>query len=665
MDDYKNLDNKHQIENLYRLIRRIRFFEEELSVLFGEGEVYGTAHTCIGQEAVAVGCLYDLQVEDFVTGTHRSHGHCIAKGADINKMMCELLGKANGYCGGKGGSMHIADLDLNMLGCNGLVSAGVPHAAGAVMAAKLRGESRVAVAFHGDGAANQGVLYETMNLIGTWKLPVIIVCENNQYALSTPYEISQAGENIAARAAGFGIDSKVVDGMNVHEVRSAMLEAIERGRNESKPSYIECQTYRYVGHSLRNDRPKRSDEEIAHWKSRDPLEALKQQMLGDLDFSQDAIDEIDREEREQISSATEFARQSAEPDISQLTTGIFSPDTTEHVQPPRSEKEESRSISYAAALNEAIDHAMTTDERVLIFGEDVAEGGGVFGVSTGLKEKHGSHRVLDTPISEQAITGLGIGLALAGARPIVEIQFMDIMTLAIDQIVNQAAKLKYMLGGKPTVPFIVRAPMGAGVRLAAQHSQSLESWFMHVPGLIVAVPSSPYDAKGLLTTALNSSNPVVFLEHKLLYFLAGPVPEESYSIPFGKAEVKREGKDITVVATSAMVRKAIQAARKLQRKDISVEVIDPRTLAPLDMETIKKSVQKTGRILVVHEACRFGGFGGEIVSSICEQVFSSLKTPPERIGAPSTPVPYNQNLELAYIPDEQDIIDKIEKMCGR
>ena len=256
MYDYKNLDNKHQIENLYRLIRRIRFFEEELSVLFGEGEVYGTAHTCIGQEAVAVGCLYDLQVEDFVTGTHRSHGHCIAKGADINKMMCELLGKANGYCGGKGGSMHIADLDLNMLGCNGLVSAGVPHAAGAVMAAKLRGESRVAVYVSWRRRSKPRSSLRDHRSHRHLETAGTIVCENNQYALSTPYEISQAGENIAARAAGFGIDSKVVDGMNVHEVRSAMLEAIERGRNESKPSYIECQTYRYVGHSLRNDRQK-------------------------------------------------------------------------------------------------------------------------------------------------------------------------------------------------------------------------------------------------------------------------------------------------------------------------------------------------------------------------------------------------------------------------
>ena len=259
---------------MYRLVRRIRSFEESLVTLFGEGKVYGTAHTCVGQEAVAVGALFDLTKDDFVTGTHRSHGHCIAKGANVGAMIAELLGRANGYCGGKGGSMHIADLDLNMLGCNGLVSAGVPHAAGAVMAAGLRGENRVAVAFHGDGAANQGILYETLNLAAVWRLPLIVVCENNQYAMTTPYAVTQAGESIAARAAGFGIPSEVVDGMDVHAVRGAIRAAIERGRAGEGPSYIECRTYRYMGHSLRNDRPVRSEEEIASWKARDPLPAL-------------------------------------------------------------------------------------------------------------------------------------------------------------------------------------------------------------------------------------------------------------------------------------------------------------------------------------------------------------------------------------------------------
>jgi len=660
------LVNSSEIEEnlrIYRLLRRIRLFEERLVSLFEEGKVYGTAHTCIGQEAVAVGSLFDLETSDFVTGTHRSHGHCIAKGADVGKMMAELLGKADGYCGGKGGSMHIADLDLNMLGCNGLVSAGVPHAAGAVMAAQLRGENRVAVAFHGDGAANQGVLYETLNLAAIWKLPLIVVCENNQYALSTPYSISQAGESVAARAAGFGIPAQVVDGMDVHAVRDATRQAIERARDGGGPEYIQCETYRYVGHSLRNDRPKRTAEEIASWKARDPLDAVSRELHTRYDVSPDLTAAIDAEEAERIEAAVAAAEKAPEPAPETLMLGIYCDDPYEEVPAPRSESDEERSTSYAGALNEALNQAMELDDRVMLFGEDVAEGGGVFGVSAGLKERFGADRVRDTPISEQAITGVGIGLALGDARPIVEIQFMDIMTLAADQLVNQAAKLRYMLGGRPRVPLVVRAPMGAGVKLAAQHSQSLETWFMHIPGLIVVAPSTPYDAKGLLHTAIRNPNPVVFLEHKLLYFLSGPVPEELYTIPFGVAEVKREGSDVTVVATSGMVRKALQAARRLKREGISVEVVDPRTLAPLDIDTIVTSVEKTGRLVVVHEACRFAGFGGEIAAAVTEKAFDALKAPPLRIGAPSTPVPYNAALEQLFIPSEKQIIETVRQVC--
>jgi pyruvate dehydrogenase E1 component beta subunit len=247
-------------------------------------------------------------------------------------------------------------------------------------------------------------------------------------------------------------------------------------------------------------------------------------------------------------------------------------------------------------------------------------------------------------------------------RPVVEIQFMDNLTLAMDQIVNQAAKLRYMLGGEPTVPLVIRAPLGAGINLAAQHSQSLETWFMHVPGLIVVAPSNPYDAKGLLASAIRDPNPVVFLEHKLLYFVSGPAPAEAYALPLGVAEVKRVGTDVSVVATSAMVNKALQAARKLGREGISVEVIDPRTLLPLDMSTILRSVRKTGRLVVVHEACRFAGFGGEIVAEAVEREFASLRAAPKRIGAPFTPVPFNTTLEQAFIPSENDIIDAIREV---
>ena len=415
---------------IYRLMRRIRLFEDRLVSLFEEGKVYGTAHTCIGQEGVAVGALFDLEVTDYVTGTHRSHGHCIGKGADVGKMMAELLAKESGYCAGKGGSMHIADLDLNMLGCNGLNSAGIPHAAGAVMAAKLRGESRVAVAFHGDGAANQGVLYETLNVASVWNLPLIVVCENNQYALSTPYEISQAGESIAARAAGYGIPSRVIDGMDVNVVRAAAQEAIERGRNGGGPSYIQCQTYRYAGHSLRNDRPKRTEEEIASWRARDPIEGLLSELKEGLKVSEERIHEIDAEETERLEAAVVAAENAPAPSPDALMQGIFCEDPYEEIPPPRAQKDEKRTISYAGALNEALHQVMEEDDRVVLFGEDVAEGGGVFGVSTGLKDKFGAERVLDSPISEQAITGVGVGLAFGDARPIVEIQFMDIMTLA-------------------------------------------------------------------------------------------------------------------------------------------------------------------------------------------------------------------------------------------
>ena len=298
---------------MYRLVRRIRSFEESLVTLFGDGKVYGTAHTCVGQEGVAVGALFDLTDDDFVTGTHRSHGHCIAKGADVGAMMAELLGRANGYCGGKGGSMHIADLDLNMLGVQRARERRRPHAAGAVMAAGLRGERRVAVAFPGDGAANQGILYETLNLAAVWKLPIIVICENNQYAMTTPYAVSQAGENIAARAAGFGIPAEVVDGMDVHAVRAAVGAAIERGRAGEGPSYIECQTYRYMGHSLRNDRPVRSEEEIASWRARDPLPALARRLHEHHGLPESETAAIDDEERARIEAAVAAAEAAEEP----------------------------------------------------------------------------------------------------------------------------------------------------------------------------------------------------------------------------------------------------------------------------------------------------------------------------------------------------------------
>ncbi|MCY3856715.1 MAG: alpha-ketoacid dehydrogenase subunit beta [Rhodospirillales bacterium] len=322
-----------------------------------------------------------------------------------------------------------------------------------------------------------------------------------------------------------------------------------------------------------------------------------------------------------------------------------------------------RTLSYPEALNEALNQEMLRDDRVFLMGEDVGATGGIFGVSAGLMDRYGPERVRDTPISEATFVGCGVGAAIAGMRPVVEIQIFDFVALTMDMLVNQAAKFRFMLGGKPSVPLVVRGPQGGGIRLAAQHSQSLEAWFTHVPGLVVAAPSTPYDAKGLLVAAIRDDNPVIFLEQKLLYVGAtGPVPEELYAIPLGKADIKREGTDVTVVATSAMVPRALSAATVLERDGISVEVVDPRTLQPLDEETILASVRKTNRLLVVHEACVRGGFGAEVAAMVGTKAFDHLDAPVARLGAPHTPMPYNDRLELEVIPSQERIVEAVRAL---
>ena len=317
----------------------------------------------------------------------------------------------------------------------------------------------------------------------------------------------------------------------------------------------------------------------------------------------------------------------------------------------------SRELSYAEAIREAMDIALTRDERVFLAGEDVGLYGGAFGVSDGLFQKFGPERVIDTPISEAGIAGLATGAAMTGMRPIVEIQFMDFITLSMEQLVLQAAKLRFMLGGKVSVPFVLRTPAGSGTGAAAQHSESLENWFVHVPGLKVVMPSTPADAKGLLLAAIEDPNPVIFVEHKLLYRVKGPVPEGYYLTPLSSSDVKRPGRDLTIVATSIMVTRALEAAKLLAEEGIEVEVVDPRTLKPLDAEPIVRSVMKTGRALIVHEACKTGGFGGELAAVIAESdAFDYLDAPIRRLAGLDIPVPYNRELERRMVPQVEDIV---------
>jgi pyruvate dehydrogenase E1 component beta subunit len=323
-----------------------------------------------------------------------------------------------------------------------------------------------------------------------------------------------------------------------------------------------------------------------------------------------------------------------------------------------------REITYSEALREALRQEMRRDEHVFIIGEDVGIYGGAFGVTRGLFEEFGEERVIDTPISELGIAGAITGAALTGMRPVGEIMFMDFMTLASEQLVNQAAKIRFMFGGKATLPFVMRTPAGAGTGAAAQHSQSLENWFVHIPGLKVVMPSTPYDAKGLLIASIRDDNPVIFIEHKLLYRVKGPVPEEPYTIPLGAAEIKREGQDLTIVATSVMVQRSLEAAAQLASEGIEVEVVDPRTLKPLDAEPIIRSVMKTGRVLIVHEACKTGGYGGELAALIAEsEAFDYLEAPIVRLAGRDMPIPYNRTLEYHAVPQVENIVAKARELA--
>ena len=523
--------------------------------------------------------------------------------------------------------MHIAALDLNILGCNGIVAAGLPIGTGAALAAKLRKTDNVVVAFFGDGGANQGVVHEALNLAAVWKLPAIYLCENNQYALSTATGRTTAGDSIAARAAAYGIPGVRVDGNDVLAVYETVRTAVARARRGEGPTLIEAVTYRWGGHSMRANLPEyRTKEEEREWMERDPVARLGSHLVDGKRATPVRLKELEESVELELDRAVEFAKSSPEPTVELMEASVYAP----HAEVSEPATRAGRELTMAEALNEALQSEMQRDERVFVMGEDVGLIGGIFGVTRGLRERFGEDRVRDTPISEATFVGAGVGAAIAGLRPVVEIQIFDFVALTMDQLVNQAAKFRYMLGGRPTVPLVIRGPQGGGIRLAAQHSQSLEAWFAHVPGLVVVAPATPYDAKGLLVSAIRDDNPVIFLEHKALYATKGAVPEAHYAIPLGKADVKRAGSDVTLVATLAMVSRALEA-------------------------TILASVARTGRLVIAHEAVKRGGWGAELAALVAERVLDVLDAPIVRVAARNVPMPYNDSLERATIPSQQDI----------
>jgi len=727
--------SKDQLSDFLRQMYEIRFFEEKVAELLKAGVIKGASHLYAGEEAVAVGAISAITERDVIASTHRGHGHCGAIGdkhahteADRqmhwNKMMAELMGKSTGYCKGRGGSMHIADVEKGNLGSTGIVGGNIPIGTGAAMAEKLKGGDNVVLCFFGDGASNTGSFHEALNMGATLLggLPIVYICENNLYGMSVPFCeccVDGAGKaskilDVSKRAEAYGIPGEIVDGMDVLAVREAVQRAVAQARKGEGPTLIEAKTYRWFGHSISDQRIYRSKEEEAQWKDRCPLVVFRAKMLKDGVLTEAQMDAIRDKAIDTIEKSTQFAIDSPYPDASELFDDVYVPrddakwNAERTAEKPLAAKvkaiendiryfvrEQSGGapkgilpklnkantdafqerygmpiMTYGQAIVEAQREEMSRDERVVILGEDVGLYGGAYAATRGLFAEFGPNRVIDTAISEAAIAGAAAGAAMRDLRPIPEIMYIDFATIASDQIIHNMAYNRYMFGGKTKVPCVLRTEGGVGRSIAAHHSESLEAWFMHIPGLYVIMPSTPYDAKGLLKAAIRDDNPVIFIEHKVLYSgVMGPVPAEDYIIPIGVADVKREGTDATVVAYCRMLHFAMDAAFEFEKEGISVEVVDPRTLNPLDVETIANSVRKTGRLIAISEGFPKCGVAQEIVRQVSEYRFPDgtlgfdyFDAPPICVSGKDVPIPMSEPLEDACVPTRDDIIQAVKSV---
>jgi 2-oxoisovalerate dehydrogenase E1 component len=646
---------------LYRTMQLIRTAEEQLARCYARGLIHGACHTYVGQEAIAAGVCLHLRKEDTVFSTHRGHGHALAKGVSPLELFAELFGRATGCSRGRGGSMHLFAPEIGLMGTSGIVGPCILQAAGAGYSFQLAKTDQVAVAFFGDGAVNNGAFHEGLNLAGIWKLPVLFICENNQFATEVPFSSSAANQDVAGRAAAYGIQGVRVDGNEVSDVASATKDAVEHARAGGGATLLECLTYRTRPHSEgMGDYTYRTREAVNAWRERCPVKRYRAQLIAGGFVSEAELDVIDRTIGEEVAAATKAAEEAPWPAAEDATTHVFAPATA--VRRPANEMGASRELSFIAATLEALDQEMEANPRIFVLGEGIGSRGGNFGTTEGLFAKYGAMRLRDTPICERGFVGLACGAAMAGARPIVDFMFIDFLNDAFGELINQIAKMQYMSSGRLTMPLLMRGCIGIGHSAATHHSGSYYSIYSHIPGLRVVVPSTPYDAKGLFTHALRSNDPVLFLEPRELMSVKGPVPEESYEIAFGQARVLHAGKQATVVAVALMAQRVMAVAGQLAKEGFSIEVIDPRTVMPLDTATIMESVKKTGRLMIVEETFAHCNLGAEIAAQVASEGFDFLDAPIRRINGALTPTPYSPALEAAVIPNVEGIAIAIRRL---
>ena len=643
----------------------IRMVEEHLAKSHQRGLIHGACHTYVGQEAIATGVCAHLRNEDAIFSTHRGHGHALAKGMEPGQLMAELFGRETGCSRGRGGSMHLFAPEIGMMGTSGIVGPCILQAAGAGYTSRIMKTGNVGVAVFGDGASNNGAFHEGLNMASIWKLPVLFVCENNQYATEVAFEYSAGNSSVAARGAAYGIASIEVDGNDVLAVEAAAREAVQRARSGGGPTLLECKTYRTRPHAEgMGDFGYRTREEVEHWKTRCPIARFRERLLDEKRATAEEIDAVDEEVTALTEAAHQFAEGSAYPLAESATDHVYAVTSKAPLRDAPADSPKTRELTFMKATLEALTEEMAHNPKIFVMGEGIGVRGGNFATTSGLFAIHGEERLRDTPICERGFVGLAGGAAMTGTRPVVDFMFADFVLDSVGEIINQIAKMQYMSSGRLKMPVLMRGCIGIGHAAATHHSGSYYSMYAHFPGLRVVVPSSPRDAKGLLKTALTCDDPVLFLEHRELMSVKGPVPEEEYFIDFGQAAVVREGTDVTVVALALMVHKVLAACETLATEGISVELIDPRTVAPLDVDTIIRSVAKTGRLIIVDEDFAHCGIGAEIAAQLADLGFDELDAPIRRLNGKASPTPYSPTLEAAVVPNAETIAQAIRELCA-
>lgn len=706
-----------RLRALLRWMKLQRALEDRIVSLYKQGEVVGGVYTGHGQEAIGVGSAVQLREGDVIFPSHRDLGAFLVRGMQPGDVFAQYLGRVDGPTRGRDGNMHMGDWDLGIGAFVSHMADTVPVAAGAALSLRQRGLDNVVLCYNGDGASSRGDWHEGLNLAAVLNLPVVYICVNNQWAYSTPLDRQMAVERVAERASGYGMPTDSVDGNDVLAVHRSVGEAIDRARSGAGPSFVECVTYRMTGHSHHDPAHYVPDHFFEEGKRRDPIDRYQRWLQERGVLEEEELREVSGEIEEAVEAGLEEGRESAWPEGPEAVEGVYATEA-DGPRPPsaarsggdndsrsetpaavgkRGERESASELAqrvddvplhfdtsveggllpeqedgngtagaedgelatYLEAIREALQEEMRRDDRTFLIGEDIGNFGGAFRVTEGMIEEFGQKRVIDTPISEAGFTGAAVGAAMMGMRPIVEYQFSSFMSCAFDQITNFAAKTYYRIG--VPVPVTFRAPAGGGVHGGPFHSECPEMYFVNTPGLKVVVPATAPDAKSLLKAAIRDPNPVLVLEQKYLYRRAKgvlPAPEDRPA-RLGTAAVRREGRKLTLLTYGAMLPPSLEAAARVAEEsgEDAVEVIDLRSLVPLDRESILRSVRKTNRVLVVHEDNRTGGFAGEIAALVSDEALIWLDAPVRRVTAPDAPVPFSPPLEDFYRPSAEKIAD--------